>query len=182
MHSVKKLWAKIKQIKHWEIYLAVIAVVIVVGIYFSTVGGKSTTTTAEGNSATISATLGETDYATQLENKLQTVLGSVAGAGKVAVLVMTDGEGTAELAYDTQEKTVTQTGTNGQEITTTTKEQKLITNNCKPLVLWTNPPTIVGIVIVATGASDVGVRLNLLRAVQTIIGDHQVSIQILSGN
>ncbi len=176
---MKKWWEKIKKIKHWEIYAAIFAVVLIVGIYWSTVTPKNKTTTAVTDNS-VAVNTNQT-YADQLATKLETVLGSVAGAGKVAVLVMTDGEGTAELAYDTQEKTVTQTGSNGQEITTTTKEQKLITANGQPIILWTNPPALLGIVVVATGAGDVSVRLNLLRAVQTIIGDQKVDIQILTG-
>ena len=49
------------------------------------------------------------------------------------------------------------------------------------MILWKNPPQILGIVVVATGASDPSVRLNLLHAVQTFIGDKQVPLQILSG-
>lgn len=176
---MKKWWEKIKKIKHIEIYAAVLAVVIIFGIYFSTLssGKAKTTSPTTTNQTTTSAQT----YAEMLSEKLEHVLGSVAGAGKVAVLVMTDGEGTAELAYDIQEKTVTQTGTNGQEITTTTTDKTLVTNNGKPMVLWTNPPAIIGIIVVATGASDVAVRLNLLRAVQTIIGTKDVAIEILSG-
>ena len=40
---------------------------------------------------------------------------------------------------------------------------------------------IIGIVVVATGASDVSVRLDLLHAVQTLIGDNNTPIQIFSG-
>lgn len=177
---MKKLWNKIKSIKHIEIYAAVVAVVIIVGIYLSTLTGKESGATTTTNQ--VAPVVTNQDYASLLETKLQNVLGSVAGAGKVAVMVMTDGEGTAELAYDTQEKTVTQAGTNGQTITTTTKDQKLITANGQPVVLWTNPPQVLGIVVVATGANDPAVRLNLMRAVQTIITDQKVAIQILSGN
>lgn len=177
---MKKWLEKIKKIKHWEIYAAVLAVVLIVGIYLSTLMPKNKTTTEAANNQVVINT--NQTYADQLASKLENVLGSVAGAGKVAVLVMTDGEGTAELAYDVQEKTVTQTGSNGQEITTTTKDQKLITTNGQPLVLWTNPPALLGIVVVATGAGDVSVRLNLLRAVQTVIGNQKVDIEILTGN
>ena len=177
---MKKWLEKIKKIKHWEIYAAVLAVVLIVGIYLSTLAPKKTTPATTTNNEVV-PNLNQS-YADYLGSKLENVLGSVAGAGKVAVLVMTDGEGTAELAYDIQEKTVTQTGTNGQEITTTTKDQKLLTNNGQPIILWTNPPAILGIVVVATGAGDVSVRLHLLRAVQTIIGNQKVDIEILTGN
>lgn len=174
---MKKLWAKIKQIKHWEIYAAALVVVVMLGIYLSSLhGGKTTDQTN-----TMVATSADNSYASQLETKLQNVLSCIAGAGHVAVMVMTDGEGTAELAYDIQEKTVTQTGANGQEVTTTTVEKKVVTQNGSPVILWTNPPTIIGIVVVATGASDPAVRLRLLHAVQTMLGDKNVPIQILSG-
>lgn len=175
---MKKWWEKIKSIKHWEIYAAAIVVVIMLGIYLSSINRKQST---EHDDMVTTVTNGDSTYASQLETKLQNVLSCVAGAGHVAVMVMTDGEGTAELAYDIQEKTVTQTGANGQEVTTTTVDKTVVTKNNSPMVLWTNPPKILGIVVVATGASDVSVRLNLMHAVETLIGDNNVPIQILSG-
>lgn len=176
---MKKWWEKIKQIKHWEIYAAVIVVVIMLGIYLSSTRTNHTSNSSE---SVISVTKADNSYASQLETKLQNVLSCVAGAGRVAVMVMTDGEGIAELAYDVQEKTVTQTGTNAQEVKTTTVDKTVVSKNGSPVILWTNPPKILGIVVVATGANDVGVRLNLLHAVQTMIGNDNVAIQILSGN
>ena len=177
---MKKIWEKIKQIKHWEIYAAVIVVVIMLGIYLSSMrGGKQPSDNQIEQVGSV--TNNDNTYASQLENKLQKVLSSIAGAGRVAVMLMTDGEGTAELAYDVQEKTVTQTGANAQAVTTNTVDKTVVTKNGSPLILWTNPPHILGIVVVATGANDVGVRLNLLHAVQTLIGENNVPIQILSG-
>ena len=175
---MKKWWAKIKQIKHWEIYAAVIVVVIMLGIYLSSMGGDKQ---SESRDVVATTTASDTTYASQLETKLEKVLGRVAGAGNVVVMVMTDGEGTAELAYDVQEKTVEQTGANGQAVTTTTVDKTVVVKNGSPMVLWKNPPQLVGIVVVATGASDPAVHLNLLHAVQTFIGDQQTPIQILAG-
>lgn len=175
---MKKWWAKIKSIKHWEIYAAVIVIVIMLGIYLSGMVGKQKTEDAEVVTVVNNS---DNTYASQIETKLEKVLGCVAGAGNVAAMVMTDGEGTAELAYDIQEKTVTQAGVNGQEVTTSTVDKTVIANNGSPMILWKNPPRILGIVVVATGANDPSVRLNLLHAVQTLIGDQQIPIQILSG-
>ena len=175
---MKKLWEKLQQIKHWEIYAAVIVLVIMLGIYFSSLHGGRKTSEPE-QVATVTNV--DNSYAGQLENKLQNVLGCIAGAGNVAVMVMTDGAGSAELAYDLQEKTITQTGANTQEVKTTTVDKNVVTKNGSPVVLWTNPPKIVGVVVVATGANNVGVRLNLLHAVETVLGDQNVPIQILSG-
>ena len=175
---MKKWWAKIKQIKHWEIYAAVIVVVIMLGIYLSGLWGNKQ---SQSSTAVTVVTNTDSSYAGQLESKLQKVLSCIQGAGNVAVMVMTDGEGTAELAYDVQEKTVEQAGANGQTVTTTTVDKTVVVKNGSPLVLWNNPPKLLGIVVVATGASDPAVRLNLLHAVQTLIGEQSVEIQILSG-
>lgn len=176
---MKKWWEKIKQIKHWEIYVVVVVVVVMLGIYLSSVRGGNSTDSDRNVVTTVTSS--DNSYASQLETKLQKVLSCLAGAGHVAVMVMTDGEGTAELAYDIQEKTVTQTGANAQEVKTTTVDRNVVTKNGSPVILWTNPPKILGIVVVATGANDVGVRLNLLHAVQTMLGTDHVPIQILSG-
>lgn len=170
---------KIKQIKHWEIYAAVTVVVVMLGIYLSSMRGNHNST--KQTDPVTAVTQNDSSYASQLETKLQNVLSCIAGAGHVVVMVMTDGEGTAELAYDIQEKNVTQTGANSQEVKTTTVDKNVVTKNGSPVVLWTNPPKIIGIVVVATGASDVGVRLNLLHAVQTMLGENHVPIQILAG-
>ncbi len=175
---MKKFWEKIKKIKHWEIYAAVLVVIIMLVIYLSGLGSNQSKTKTQTE---VSVTNVNSSYAGQLETKLEKVLGSIAGAGNVAVMVMTDGEGTAELAYDVQEKTVKQAGTNGQEVVTTTVDKNVVIKNGSPMVLWTNPPQIIGIVVVATGANDAGVRLNLLHAVQTIVGEKNTPIQILSG-
>ena len=92
---MKKLWAKIKQIKHWEIYAAVVVVVVMLGIYLSGMTGKKK---SEQPSTVTMVTSNDSSYAAQMETKLQKVLSCIVGAGKVSVMVMTDGEGTAELA------------------------------------------------------------------------------------
>ena len=176
---MKKFWTKIKQIKHWEIYAAVIVVVIMLGIYLSGMGGNKKG--VDNADAVTTVTSNDSSYTGQLEAKLEKVLGQVAGAGNVVVMVMTDGEGTAELAYDVQEKIVEQNGANGQAVTTTTVDKTVVVKNGSPLVLWKNPPRILGIVVVATGANNPAVRLDLMHAVQTLIGEQSTEIQILSG-
>jgi stage III sporulation protein AG len=171
------MWDKIKKIKHWEIYLTVIAVVIIVAIYLSSLGG------GKPNDANNTALTQSTEsYADKLEQKLLAVISNIRGAGTVSIIVMTNGNGNSELAYDIDEKTVTQTGTSGQTTsTTTTNKTPLLDKSGNPIILYTNPPKIVGIVVVAGGANDVAVKLSIARAVQTIIGDNNAKIEIITG-
>ncbi len=41
---------------------------------------------------------------------------------------------------------------------------------------------IVGIVVISSGASDVGVKLSILKAIQTVIKTPATNIEILVGN
>ena len=177
---MKKLFEKIKKIKHWEIYLAALAVVIILVIYFSTLsfGGGKKTDEADNTGLTLSA---ET-YADKLEAKLLSVIGNIRGVGAVSVIVMTNGEGVAELAYDIDGKVVTQTGASGATTSTeTTKKTPLLDKTGKPIILYINPPEITGILVVATGAYDPAVKLAILRAVQAVIGNSDAKIEILTG-
>jgi stage III sporulation protein AG len=175
---VKKLLEKLKKIKHWEIYLAVAAVAVIVSIYLSTLTGKDSS--ADNNSVT-TAQISE-NYADRLEQKLLSVIGSIKGAGTVSVIVITDGDGQSELAYDIDEKTVTQTGVNGQTTsTTTTAKTPLLDKSGAPIILYTNSPKITGILVVASGAGDISVKLAIARAVQTVAGENGAKIEILTG-
>jgi stage III sporulation protein AG len=176
---MSKFFEKIKKIKNIEIYLAVAVVVIIIAIYFSTLTPKKE---EQSQTQTESGTIGES-YADMIESKLESVIKSIKGVGTVAIMVMTDGEGTSELAYDIEEKTVEQVGANGQKVINTVINKKtLLGTGGKPIILWTIPPKILGVVVVATGAGDVTVRLCILNAVQTVITDIGVKIQILTGN
>ena len=86
------------------------------------------------------------------------------------------------MAYNIEERTVTQTGANGQSTTTTTVTKTILTGpGGAPVILWTNPPNIISVVVVAAGAGDVSVRMNIIRAVQTVVGTSP-RIEILTGN
>ncbi|MDR1917564.1 MAG: hypothetical protein LBQ05_01100 [Christensenellaceae bacterium] len=175
---MKKLLEKIKRIKHWEIYLTVFAVVVIVAIYLSTLTGGDT---ADKNGG-VAVTQSNESYADKLEQKLLAVISKIKGVGEVSVIVMTNGEGSSELAYDVDEKNVTQTGVNGQSTsTTTTNKTPLLDKSGNPIILYTNPPQITGVLVVASGANDIAVKLAIARAIQTVVGDNNAKIEILTG-
>jgi stage III sporulation protein AG len=170
-----KLLEKIKKIKNWEIYLAVLVIGVILFIYFS-----STPNASKDKEDTTAVTSNE-NYITNLEKRLQLVISNIKDAGKVSVLVMTNGEEINELAYDIEEKTVTQNGVNGQSTTTTTTNKKvLIGSGGSPVILEQKPPEITAIVVVAGGAWDISVKLNIMRAVQAIVGGTSIRIEILN--
>ena len=173
------LFARIRRIKHIELYTAVAAIAIMVLIFFSSLGGG-----AKPDTGGTTLTRMEDNFVRDMERKLETTLSNVRGAGKVDAMVTAVGSATLEIAYNIDEKTITQSGTAGAANTTTTVVKTPVIINGKngpqPLVLFEIKPKLKGVVIVAGGASNPGVRLGLLRAVQALVSDPSVNIEILA--
>jgi len=170
------LWARIKKVKHIEIYAVAILVIVMVGIYISSFdfGGSSNPSGGVHQN--------NDDFARDMERQLERTLSQVNGAGRVSAMVTVVGSSTIEIAYTVEERTVTQAGPNGTSTTTTTiVRTPILTQNREPVVIVTTKPRIIGVVIVSQGANDAGVRMQLLRSVQSLIQDNSVRIEIVTG-
>ena len=165
------LFTRLRKVKHIEIYTAVAVIAIMVFIYLTTFGG--------GGGGSAALTTAEENFVREIEHKLVQTLSKVRGAGKVDAMVTAVGSSTLEIAYNIDEKTITQSGTGGSANTTTTVVKTPVIVNGQPVVLLEIKPKLKGVVIIASGASDPAVKLNLLRAVQAIISDTSVNIEIL---
>lgn len=166
---------KLKNIKHIEIYVAVVFVLIVIAVYFS--GNVSTSTninSMNGSSSTF-------EYADYMEKKLSKLLSEVNGAGKVSVMLSL--EGTSEIIYatSTEEKINTSNITNGSTSNTIITTEPIFASG-KPIIVMEYMPKITGVIVVAQGAEDIKVKLELLQAVQTLLGVTPSNIEILVGN
>lgn len=168
---------KIKNIKHIELIVISIFVLILGVVYFSSTGSNNAN--AELNS---DASLEE--YANYLEEKLKSVIGNIDGVGNVSVMLTFDGRITYEYATESEEVTTSSSVTNGTNTKTTINEKVIIvTQNGKntPLVVKEIYPKVGGVLVVASGANDVKVRLNIISAVQTLLNVDDAKIQVLSG-
>ena len=174
MDKFKALYDRIKKVKHIHIYLAIGLALIIAIIYFSSVfnGQKESSSTKDDNiNQEFSSSLEYVDY---LENKLENVLTKVKGAGYVEVIVTL--EKGFEYVYATEEEI--KELASGGSVTTT----KVVLVNGQPVLEEEIFPSIKGIVVVSQGAEDVGVRLNLLSALQTVVSVDSSKITILEGN
>ena len=171
------LFAKLKNIKHFEIIIAVLFCSILLVIYISTIG-SSEKTQADTTSLTTE------EYATFLETKLSSVLSNVQGAGKVKVMVTL--ECGVEYIYATESEEVTNTTTSGGSTTTkiTTTENIVFVNasgKSNPVVLKENLPKVSGVIVVAYGANNISIRVELMNAVTSLLGVSPENVQILVG-
>ena len=166
---------KMKKIKHIEIYIAIVVALIIVAVYFST----SFTFKSKGqNSSTKEDNLevnfsNSQEYVVYLENKLESVITNVKGVGQANVIITL--EKGFEYVYETEEET--NSSANGNIVTKT----KVVLVNGKPVLKEEIYPVVKGIVIVAEGAKDTSVKLNILSLVQTIININTSQITILEG-
>ena len=72
---------KLKNIKHIEIYVAIIFIVILLLIYFSNYKSKKVVNTSTSNEMTVTA------YIDDLEENLQEILSNIAGVSDVKVMI-----------------------------------------------------------------------------------------------
>jgi len=116
------------------------------------------------DSETKEASTGEFDFK-QEQQQLEQILSKIKGAGKVQVLITY--ETTTEMvpAYDSDSTTSNSNGTQNA-----TESQRPATGSSGTIVLTERRPKILGVVVVAEGASDMGVKLMLSQAVQTSLG------------
>lgn len=173
MKSLKEFWNKVKGIRHFEIYLALILGLIVCVLYFSFFVDKNTNDTkSEISTGEFSST---EEYVDLLENKLCNVLSNMTGVGDVSVIITLDGGFTYEYAVDSE----TNTTTSGSSETSVTVDTTILVNG-EPLVVKVNYPSVKGVVIVAEGSEDFAVKMDILDAVQTLLSVDAGSVTILA--
>ena len=169
------LFERIKKVKHFEIYIAVGLAIIIAVIYFSFLKAPSQNKDTNNKIDNVSSNFSSSgEYIDYLENKLENVITLVKGAGNVEVVVTL--EKGFEYVYATEEET--RTTANGTTITTS----NIVMVNGKPVIKEEIYPVVQGIVIVASGANNVSVKMDILSRVQTVIEIENSKINIYAGN
>ena len=83
---------KLKNIKHIEIYITLIFAIVLILIFFSSMGSSKKSTNSYSKSNTTQQTT-ITAYIDNMENKLEQILSQVQGASNVSVMVTLDMSG-----------------------------------------------------------------------------------------
>ena len=172
-----KFFQKLKGIKHIEIIIAVILISALLLIYFSNFTSKTSSSTTT-NSTSLA------NYYGELEGKLEKILKEIQGVGNVKVMITVSNS--SKLVYATSKEETSNTNTNGSTTisnnqTTTNPILIQVNGKTQPLVVEEILPDIQGIVVVCSGAEDYKVRLEVLKAIQTLVKVPSSSIEILVG-
>lgn len=157
------IFGRLKGIKNIELVCVVLLSAVVMVVFFSTF--------SSGNAESNTSYSDFSGYVQAQEEKLAQILSNIKGAGKVEVMISYSSGVEYEYAYETKTQKV------GDTTTTTTD---LIFSQGKPIIVNEKAPKIKGIVIVAQGASDPSVKLEMLKAVQTLLGVAPGTIEIFA--
>ncbi len=161
---------KIKNLKHIEYIVLAVFICILILILLSTNIFK------RESSASLN-----TDYSNLIETKLEKVLSNIDGAGDVSVMVTVESSPQLIIATSKEEKTTSNSSNTSNSNNTTVVETPIIVSKngvSSPLILQEIQPKITGVIVVAQGANDAKVRLELLKAVQSVLNIEISCIEI----
>ena len=166
------LWEKLKKVKHFYIYVTIAIALVLCGIYFVSFKKGKTFKNSDVSTQEASSTM---EYVTALENKLASVLSNISGVSKVSVIITLEEGFSYKYATDTETKTIVSGGT---ETTVVTETVIMVSN--QPVVEKEIYPNIKGVVVVAKGAENVSVKMNIVSAVETVLKVDPNRITVLS--
>ncbi|MDR0697020.1 MAG: hypothetical protein LBF68_05770 [Christensenellaceae bacterium] len=175
---IKELLKKIKTVKNIEIIVGVIIIVISIMIYIG-VSNKRENIDTEINETSNTNVVNSTD----LETRLANILREIEGAGDVKVMITYNGSPEIITANTTNTHN-NSTISNGSETTSSTQTISpiVVNSNGKSqlIIIKEIMPDIKGVIVVAKGASNIKVRLELLRAVQAILDLNANMIEVFT--
>lgn len=146
-----------------------IIIIFLIGICALVIGGGM----FSGQEKTAEKPVSIADKADDIETRLEQILSTVKGAGKVAVFVSLEDYGASEYAKDTKQTLREGASENEQETVMAGK-----TGDLSPVTVKMSAPKIKGVIVSAKGAGNETVRQRLKSAVETSLGvpSHRVEV------
>lgn len=175
----KDIYVRLKGIKNIEIIVAIIAIALLI-LGYSLITSEKKKTTDQLPQAEETGV----EMTKQLENRLAQVLSQINGAGSVQVMITYSGS-TEKIIANTK-STHTNSSSGSGSITTSTStitETPIIINSNGSSKLYVTKeilPEVKGVIVVAQGAGSARVRLELMRAVQTVLNVGANNIEIFA--
>nr|WP_122013523.1 hypothetical protein [Maliibacterium massiliense] len=165
----KKRLDKLKGKGGMEIVIAIIVLAVILIIYASSwkkpaSGARQDTEPSQQDSAP-SSEAGDAQ-----EQKLEALLSQMAGAGQVRVMITYEsGPEIVPALSSERQSNETEDGARATRATTESERPATQSGDGAALVLKEMAPQVKGVVILAEGAKDIAVRMNLLQAAQTVL-------------
>ena len=188
INRTKELFDKYKKLnsKKKTYYIAIIIIIaVILVIYFSSFLSNESTDQSDANTQTEVKSEAQDDYEQQLKTELESVLSKISGAGEVNVMITyeTSEEIVPAIVTDKQTTNTTDSNDNSDKTSQTENEESEVVkvqngSNEEALIITQKLPKVLGVIVIAEGANNIAVRLNLQRAVQTIMGIEAQKVEI----
>lgn len=147
---------------------------------------KGQTGTNEGGAMSELTQSGEAAYVAELEEKLKTVLGKMSGIGRVEVMITLETTSEAVVNKDVPytRNNVEETGgdQNRIEHSYESKEETVVVEtdgDTVPYVIKSIYPKIQGVLVVAQGAKQAGVKSEIVEAIEVLFGVEPHKVKVL---
>jgi len=173
----KTIFDKIKQLGYKPLILIMVLLVVAVIMFNFSESSINSKKVENAESANFTTSL---EYINKIENKLNEVISNIKGAGSINVMISVNSSPELSVLESVEEKVVnTQSGTT----TTTTSNPIIIDVEGKdgPLILKETLPSINGVIVVSSGASDIKVKLDIISAVSTALGINSNKVEVFVG-
>lgn len=178
--KIKEFIARIKKIKHIEIIIGIIAVVLMIVIY------AGVSANSKDNGASDAGKTVVYEESDDWETKLAEILANVEGVGKTEVMITYVSTTEKITANTTTTNNNTSSSTNGSTNSSTsiTQSPVIVTNSGKsePYITKEIMPEVKGVIIVAEGADNPVTKLAIMRAAQTALQINAGNIEIFAMN
>ncbi|MGI6161359.1 MAG: hypothetical protein ACOYJD_04945 [Christensenellales bacterium] len=166
--TLKKLTEAFKTKKGIQLVAAAIIVVVIIALYLSPTGKEPA---ADSNDGQAAAAVTPND-----EERLIRVLSKISGAGKVDVMITYEnsGEIIPAMSSDVTTSENNEINQQGSKSSTTQSEAGQPAtyssgSGNQPIVITEIAPKARGVIVVAEGAEDMAVRIELIKAVSTVM-------------
>ncbi len=146
-----------------------IIIVFLIGVCALAVGGGMFGAQEQEKDESVASETASTD----IETRLEKILSTIKGAGKVSVFVSFEDYGASEYAKDTKQTLREGASENEQETVMAGK-----TGDLSPVTVKVTAPKIKGVIVSAKGAGSDAVRERIKSAVETSLGvpSHRVEV------
>lgn len=170
-----------KKDKRFELCVYSALVLLGVLIYAATTVPKG------GNVEPAAANVADTVYSSEreTEERLKSVLSCIRGAGEVEVMITYDtgAQIVPAMSTDTQTGITQSSGAGSESITENRTESSRPatvsqSGGNEAIVLTEKQPVVRGVIVIAEGAADIAVRMNLQNAVRTVLGVELSCIEV----
>lgn len=153
----------------FSIYGVLIALALV--LYFSSISESASP--QENNAGAVISSSSFSSSEQEVEARLEKALKTIRGAGNVNVMITyeTGPEIVPAMSIDRQENSSVNDGSMTESQNESSKPATISqSGGNEPIVLTERQPTIRGVIIIAEGAADISVQMDLQRAAQTVLG------------